>query len=270
MNAVSIISAAVLLATLGTFPSRAIEPMQPTSEWIVDFGDAHCTAMRAYGPPDMPITLALKPAPIGDVMQLSVVRAARRSGMDQYPGSIQIDQSAPVAISLLGRPAPDGKLRINTVNLRPKTFMPVRAATTVRLRSSSEIDATFAVSQIDAVTRTLDRCVLNLRRVWHIGEHGAALRQAATSPQKLAALFSSEDFPGIALRHDGTGLVQVMLLINEAGRIASCMVTETSGLASLDAQSCIILTRRARFAPAIGVDGKAAKSGVLTRIRWKG
>jgi TonB family protein len=202
-------------------------------------------------------------------MQLSVVRAARGNEMNEYPGTLTIDRSSPVAISLLIHPASDGKLRVTTVKLTPTTYAPIRTATTMRLRASSEIDTTFALSQMNAVSRTLDRCVLDLRQVWHVGEHAAKLKQAAVNLQPLQKLFSSDDYPSVALHNDGTGTVQAMLLISEAGRIASCMVTETSGHASLDAQTCIILSRRARFNPAIGPDGKPAKSATTARIRWK-
>lgn len=269
MKFIHIISGAALLAILGTAPTRAAEPMRPTGKWNVDFGDAHCTATRTYGSPDKPITLAFKSAPIGDVMQLTVVRSARVSEMNQYAGTMTVDRSAPVAVSFLGYPSNDGKLRISSLKLTPVAFAPVRTATTVRLRASSEIDAAFALLQMDAVSRTLDRCVLDLRQVWHVGEHAATLKQAAVDLQPLQKLFSSDDYPRVALHNDGTGTVQAMLLISEAGRIASCMVTETSGHASLDAQTCVILSRRARFKPAIGPDGKPAKSATTARIRWK-
>lgn len=268
MSILRIASAVALLSVLGT-PAWAAEPMQPTGKWNVDFGDAHCTATRTYGPAGKPITLAFKSAPIGDVMQLTVVRTAGGAEMNQYPGTMTVDGAAPVAVSFLGYPADDRKLRVNSVKLTPATFAPIRTALSVRLRAPSEIDMAFALSQMNAVASTLDRCVLDLRRVWHVGEHSAKLRQAPVSLQPLQKLFSRDDYPRVALRNNGTGTVQAMLLISEAGRIASCMVTETSGHASLDAQTCMILARRARFSPAIGPDGKPAKSATTARIRWK-
>lgn len=262
-------SAVALFSILGTPPARAAEPVQPTGKWNVDFGDAHCTAARTYGPPDKPLTLAFKSAPIGDVMQLSVVRSGRRVEMNQYPGTMTVDRSTPVAVSFLGYPADDGKLRISLVKLTPANFAPIRTATAVRLRAPGELDTIFALSSMSQVADTLDRCVLDLRSAWHVGEHAAKLKQAAVALQPLQKLFSSDDYPRVALNNDGTGMVQAMLLINEAGRIASCMVTETSGHASLDAQTCIILARRARFSPAIGSDGKPANSATTARIRWK-
>lgn len=268
MSIKRIASAVALLAIVGA-PARAAAPLLPTGKWNVDFGDAHCTAVRNYGPADKPITLAFKPAPIGDVMQLSVVRAARRAEMNQYFGTMRVDQAAPVAISMLGHPGDDGQLRITSVKLTQASYAPLRAAATLRLRSSGEIDTTFTLSHMNEVARALDRCMVGLRQMWHIGDHGAALKQGPVNRQPLSDLFTSNDYPRVALYNDGTGTVQAMMLIDETGRIASCMVTETSGHASLDAQTCIILARRARFNPAIGADGKPAKSGTTARIRWR-
>ena len=64
-------------------------------------------------------------------------------------------------------------------------------------------------------------------------------------------------------------MTSMMLLIDEAGKLANCMVVGTSGYASLDAQSCAVLKERAKFVPALGIDGKPTKSGILQRIRWQ-
>ena len=67
-----------------------------------------------------------------------------------------------------------------------------------------------------------------------------------------------------ALRRSAT----FVLLIDETGRVADCTVIETSGVASLDAQTCGAVKLQARFKPAIGLDGKPAKDGVVQRVSW--
>ena len=64
------------------------------------------------------------------------------------------------------------------------------------------------------------------------------------------------------------GAVSLALLIDEQGKVADCTVTQTSGVAALDAQSCAIIKERGKFSPAIGHDGKPAKSSWLQRINW--
>ena len=82
-------------------------------------------------------------------------------------------------------------------------------------------------------------------------------------------LFSSDDYPGIAVFNDQMGAVSLVLLIDEQGKVADCTVTQTSGVAALDAQSCAVIKERGKFSPAIGQDGKPAKSSWLQRINWR-
>ncbi len=261
-------SAVALIVVLATAPASAAEPLQPTGKWTVDYGDAHCIAMRSYGPPDKPVTLALKPSPIGDVMQFAVLRAESNAAVDQYGGTITIDGSPPVRVSVLGSPVKGGKQRMSSVNLPTSLFQTIRPAKLVRLRSPGEVDQAFALSQMEPVARALDLCIADLRKVWHLAEAATSIKQVAKPKSPLPDYFSSDDYPATALRARAGGTVGVMLLVDEAGKIKLCTVTATSGHASLDAQTCSIMSRRAAFDPALGLDGKPAKSGQTGRIRW--
>ena len=85
----------------------------------------------------------------------------------------------------------------------------------------------------------------------------------------LMGLFASDDYPTQAILEGGTGSVEIVILIDEQGKAADCTVVETSGVPVLDAQACAVIRQRARFTPAVGLDGKAAKSAFRQRITWK-
>jgi hypothetical protein len=268
MKMMPVTSAAAVLALLCTTPARGAEPLQPIGKWNVDFGDAHCIALRSYGSPDKPITLAFKPSPIGDVMQVSVLREAGDKQVDQFDGTLTLDQAPPVKVSILGYGSKSGKSRISVMNLPLSTYQAIRGASSLGLRSWGEVDVAFALSQMEPVARALDRCVTALRKDWNIGDASEA-SQAARPKRRLGSYFHSEDYPRIALQENATGTVEMVMLIEETGKIASCIVTGTSGYASLDAQSCGVITARATFIPGVGPDGKAIRSGATYRIAWK-
>ncbi len=267
MNLIRIASAIALLSLL-TAPTMAAPPLAPTAKWNVDFGDAHCIAMRDYGTAAKPLMLAFKPSPIGDVMQLSVVRANAKNAIDQYDGMIVVDQALRVKVSVLGYPAATGPNRIDSINLPLSDFAPLRTAKFLDVRSSGEIDVSFALSDMAPVTRALDRCVAGLRSLWNIADAAGRIRQGPRPLKPLTAYFKTEDYPTVAVLGNVSGKVEMMTLVDEGGKVQSCMVIATSGYASLDAQSCAIITTRAKFAPALGLDGKPAKSGTMNRIRW--
>src|SRR5687768_4530251 len=99
--------AAASLAFSGA--AGAAPPSKPTGPWNVDFGDAHCIAMRNYGTEAKPVILAFKPSPIGDVIQLSVVRPGVSVQVNQYPGLMTAGGLKPVPVSMLGYRAPSKK-----------------------------------------------------------------------------------------------------------------------------------------------------------------
>lgn len=263
---------ALFAAASLVLPSTAVAapaPLKPTSPWTVDFGDAHCIAMREYGTAKAPLTLAFKPSPIGDVVQVSVVRPGTKADVSQLAGTMTIDGLAPVEISMLGYRAPSKTSRVAAINLSRSQFAPVRGASTIRLRSAAEFDQSFALSGMGQVGAALDKCITGLRQDWHIADAATQIREDARPVKPLVSLFTTADYPNVALRQRASGLVEMMTLIDPAGRVASCMVTGSSGFASLDAQSCSIISSRGRFTPAIGIDGKPTRSGAIQRVRWQ-
>jgi protein TonB len=82
-------------------------------------------------------------------------------------------------------------------------------------------------------------------------------------------VFSDDDYPWAAMKKNQSGAITVAVLVDEKGKVSDCTVIETSGVASLDAQSCAIITSRARLRPAVGLDGKPAKGAFVQKIRWE-
>lgn len=92
--------------------------------------------------------------------------------------------------------------------------------------------------------------------------------QPAQARGNLNALFSTDDYPASALRNEEQGTTGVRLTIGPDGRVADCSVTSSSGSASLDAATCNIIRRRARYSPAKDDTGAATTGSDSARIRW--
>jgi protein TonB len=77
------------------------------------------------------------------------------------------------------------------------------------------------------------------------------------------------DYPE-ALRGSGPyGTVGMLLTIDPAGRVIGCSVTRSSGSRVLDAASCRLLIRRARYTPAMDSNGNPAVGTIEQQIEWK-
>ncbi len=69
-------------------------------------------------------------------------------------------------------------------------------------------------------------------------------------------LFSEDDYPAAARRAREQGRVTYRIEIGPDGRVSGCAVRWSSGSPSLDAATCRIVSRRARFAPARDSEGR--------------
>lgn len=243
----------------------------PTGKWVVDFNESQCIASRNYGTADKPLVLVLKHPPMGDMVQIGIVRSGSAGRYArQVEAKLRFDNLSPIDLGMILF-RPKGKdQRVLLANLSLAQFAPIHSAKTLTVQSRGEIDHSFQIDQMDHLTRIMASCVADLRQVWNVGdgtELPQRLRQSASG--SLAGIFTGDDYPNSAINESKSGSVRVVLLIDETGRVADCTAIETSGVAALDAQSCVLISQRARLKPAIGLDGKPAKSGHIQRITWR-
>jgi TonB family protein len=267
-------------ASLITTPAQAADALEPAAKWVVDFDDAQCVATRNYGTAENPIYLVLKAPPLGSVLQIGIIRRGSGSDAQQIDGELTFDQNAPLRTNLLQYGVQKLKQQAILVNVPLQDLTPMRHATTVRIHAREDrrkigsrvnlgargADVTFALTQMGSLLGIMDSCVADLKKVWNVKEDAAVSGGDATG--SLAGIFSSEDYPAVALDKDQTGVVAFALLIDEQGKVADCTVIATSGAASLDAKSCGIIKVRAKFSPARGPNGQPIKSAFTGRVRW--
>jgi outer membrane biosynthesis protein TonB len=154
------------------------------------------------------------------------------------------------------------------INFHRADLDALRPSGTITLRGGPLSD-TFPLPRIGQVLDGLDKCNADLRHYWHADEAGlASLSKRATPLKPLRDYFSDSDYPGQADREGDSGISSVVLMVDETGKPRDCLVEETSGIATLDAQTCAILLERAKFAPALDAAGKPARSVFTQRVKW--
>ena len=95
--------------------------------------------------------------------------------------------------------------------------------------------------------------------------------QSATSARgDLRSLFSSDDYPASAVSAGAEGTARASLSIGPDGRVTGCSITQSTGNTALDAATCNILRRRAKFIPARDTNGNPTSDTVNTpSIVWR-
>lgn len=91
----------------------------------------------------------------------------------------------------------------------------------------------------------------------------------APSPRPIepGSWVQAEDYPQEAARFGIEGTVGFALAINAQGKITNCEILQSAD-AELDAATCRVLAKRARFQVARDASGKAVDSTYRSRITW--
>lgn len=95
--------------------------------------------------------------------------------------------------------------------------------------------------------------------------------QSATSAKgDLRTLFSADDYPASAQAANAEGTARASLTVGSDGRVVGCDITQSTGNSALDAATCNILRRRAKFVPARDSNGNPTTDTISTpSIVWR-
>ena len=256
-----------MLLVLGV--SAKAEPRAPTGNWTVNSAAAQCIAYRDYGTAEQRLRLVLKAPPLGDVMQIAVVRKGTMFRAEQVDATIAVDERPPIQTNVLMFGSKGNTQVVYLLNMPSAEFALVRQGKQLRLRSQ-RLNETFELSEMEPLLKIMEECTADLRQVWNVRDPDAppptGLERRAMS--NLARYFSDADYPIAAVMAGLSGTVRFAILVGEDGRVVDCTVIGTSGIAVLDARACILIKRRARFQPALDKDGKPTKDAVLGAIQW--
>lgn len=80
---------------------------------------------------------------------------------------------------------------------------------------------------------------------------------------------SNDDYPSVALRRDQEGTASYRLTIGSNGMVANCQITRSTGHEALDAATCKLISRRARFDPAKDSDGQKIAGSYDGQVSWR-
>jgi TonB family protein len=127
----------------------------------------------------------------------------------------------------------------------------------------------FVLGEFPEALRQLEDCTVKLGEKWgYTAEEQHRISKPAKPVQGLDSLFSGDDYPLAALHDQTMGRVRVKIPLNSSGEPTDCQIVSGSGSVDLDAATCRIILTRAKFEPAIDVDGKPVRSVYVETIQW--
>jgi len=96
---------------------------------------------------------------------------------------------------------------------------------------------------------------------------GAVLFVAA-APAAAQILSVKLNYPPAQLIAGIQGTASFEVDLAKDGKVTKCKITQTSGNAELDSQTCIQLLKTGRFKPAVDLAGRPIISTYSSKLRW--
>lgn len=79
---------------------------------------------------------------------------------------------------------------------------------------------------------------------------------------------SDSDYRSSWVRKEMVGTARFRLEITATGKVAGCTITGSTGHSELDAATCALVSKRARFEPARGSEGEPVAGSYSSSVRW--
>lgn len=261
----SLVSAALAVSAA----NAAEPPLQPIDKWDLDYGETQCIASRTYGGQSDPVTLAIRQSPNGETYEILVgTKYSASEPAAEEQGTVDFG-NGPIKAWVLFYQTTKKGFDVHQFRIPASEMARARSASSVALHIAGSSDFAFALAAMPQLLDGLQACTSDLKRYWNMdGEKNGKFSRKTKGD--VRSIFDSDDYPSQAMSLGQEGKGQYLLLVDEKGKVAGCQVLLATGVPILDAMSCAVIEKRAKFTPALDLSGKPVRSTYITPpIKWQ-
>lgn len=285
-------SVLLLCLCLAVHPALAAEKA-PTSlpritKWEMKYDEDSCSLIAQFASGNDAAMMALTRTAPGDWFEMRLYGKMLGYGEINMPFEVAFDSGAPIKRTAMSATAnADKKIAAAIVpNLRVDGWEPPRKVdgNTLVPQISAEQEAriksiTFKpagkgryrleTGSLGAPFAAMRTCTDDLVRHWGFDPAIEAKLSRRTSPTSSPATWlGSNDFPSGALAQGMNGYVRFRLDVAPDGNVAGCRILYRTNPDEFADTSCRLLSKRARFTPALDAAGKPVKSYYIGSVKW--
>lgn len=250
--------------------ATASAPLAPDGAWVVDYADEACNVARAFGKDTQRVTFALVLMPGRETSQIVLNRPY--DGKERIRAADLVITTAPGAPPITTR-AISGSVtpgsRLLHANISAEDLLQIEGARSLILRYRDQV-IHLATNGMKKPLAAALACEDDLIRAW--GADPVTFRSIAVRPkanQTPDNWITNDDYPAGSLIAGESGVVGVRLSIGTDGNLTECKIVTSSKFPTLDQQTCALIRKRARYAPAQMADGAKVASVSFLRFRWQ-
>ncbi len=259
MELISPIAALIMMQASAAPP----DALSATSRWLLDPIDRGCEIMQNFG--GASLTFRRQPTETTSTVRLESAAVPPRVSAAMLRNERSGEEISAAAVS--GDVPPRKFLQIGNVD---NNFLAkLSPNSTLSFSVEGRPVAKLALADLDSALTALEQCEARLLRGWGVDPAPLAKLQAWPEPTNdPRSWVKSEDYPPSAIRVRNQSDATLRYRVTRDGKVADCAVAQSSGSLALDNAACRLVTRRARYRPALAADGSAQDAWVVQTVRW--
>ncbi|MFM5885241.1 MAG: energy transducer TonB [Novosphingobium sp.] len=284
--------------------ARDLVSLSPSSKWVVDWDENICSLRRQFGEGQDKLLVEFQMDSISPTFELNLAGQKIANNQATYPllisfgpegfrpekrYAISVDTPSGVPTLMVGavgiarkdlsKPAPQERITFNKAIKGPAIAVEradwdaiaanERAANSIAIEQMNGLHVRLQTGSLGPPMKALRECVSSLWKSW--GVDPAISARIATPAQPLASpaqWVTSFDFPNSMLAKGQSALLRFRLIVSTVGTVENCVITKGVGSTEFRELTCALLTKRAKFKPALDNDGRPLKSVFSSSIRW--
>ena len=244
----------------------------PENRWEVDYGSTSCQLIRHF-------------VSNGQAYRLEFQRDWSSGGHDwKLYGAALPAYSTPTTISIAWNASAD-VLRFKTNpymfkmgeggavgwrDVGEHLFEKLHDDQQIRLTDTKKLDLVLTLPKLSEARQALETCEDDLLAGWDVDAKQWRLQSVGATPSGNPGRWvTNNDYPRADFFNKNEGTTIFLLAVGADGALTDCRVIGSSGFATLDAQTCILLRARATFHPAKDEAGKAVAGFYVNRVLWR-
>lgn len=264
------------LLVQGAAPAPAPPPqpvLEPVGQWVADFEKDFCSVSRQFGndhdgpvigfkalfPNDTSIDVVLvttdRAPPLNRRQVMRINPAHGPSDAKDHPADIAVIKDSP------------GVVWSVTVSL--SQLKSIADGRQLRIEYGDHQQIIVRPEGIDRALNILDQCRVSLAEYWKLDTASLArLKTLPVARTPRQAWLTSFDYPDQAKTKQHSGTSIIIWNVNVDGVPSDCRILKSAGYPELDDAACKGILARARFDPALDLDGKPIATFLVCRIIW--
>jgi TonB family protein len=266
----------VLLPLLGwasSIGAAGVDPTagawQQTGPFKISSAADRCVATSAFKRGDQNLAVALEGNPTTDDYAMRLYAPGDLHGEPWKQGKFSLGSAKPETDWVVARQSNQAGIII--YEMRTKQAELISAGPSPVLKITKTLSpGTLTVAGLEAVIPLIDACSADLLERWGYSKEFQRKLASPPEPRKVLASYASPyDYPRSALSARAEGDTYALIDVGVDGRSSNCRVIRSSGNQEIDDTTCVIVTKRARYKPALTKNGEPVAAPLYLTFRWE-